>query len=126
MTGYYILDEDGDPIESTMQEWSSWFSQNGGVRQVSYNFFEYDFGKIGVSTVFMGMDHNYSGSGVLHIFETMIFRDNGSEVVWRGPTRGEALAAHDKACDFIRDEIDYVEEIPLTLKPRKIRIRNDR
>lgn len=59
-----------------------------------------------VSTVWLGMDHNWSGEGKPIIFETMVFAyDEDGEVNFSGEyqeryaTEKEALAGHAKAVE---------------------------
>jgi hypothetical protein len=47
-----------------------------------------------VSTVWLGLDHNFSGQGPPLIFETMIFGGEMDEYMWRWSTEAEALAGH--------------------------------
>lgn len=55
-----------------------------------------------VSTVFLGIDHNFFGDGPPLLFETMVF--GGPEDGWtnRYPTYDEAEAGHMEACEMVR------------------------
>jgi hypothetical protein len=59
-----------------------------------------------VSTVWLGLDHNYSGGQPL-FFETMIFGPDGwnGDYQQRYPTEDAALAGHDRAIAYLRNEI---------------------
>lgn len=67
----------------------------------------------GVSTVFLGLDHNFGGGPPL-IFETMIFPSNNSSETgcWRYSTEAEALEGHRWAVHLLKsgyctDEDDW-------------------
>jgi hypothetical protein len=83
-----------------------------------------------VSTVWLGLNHNWSG-GVPLLFETMIFGPVMDGHQWRYPTEAAALAGHDQAVMHLRDEIRRLRGRP---KPtpwahayhRKTRHRNRR
>jgi hypothetical protein len=47
-----------------------------------------------VSTVFLGLDHNLSGSGPPLLFETAVFTEAGSDIIARSSTWAEAAAQH--------------------------------
>jgi len=79
----YILDghtpvEVDDPLT-----WGRWFETANRVVRKTETKAKYDgtpVGLIQVSTVFLGLDHNLSGSGEPVLFETMVFG---------GPSDGE-------------------------------------
>jgi len=48
-----------------------------------------------VSTVFLGIDHNFSGEGPPLLYETMVFGGDLHEGCNRYSTREEALAGHE-------------------------------
>lgn len=56
-----------------------------------------------VSTVWLGLDHNFSGVGPPIIFETMVFGggEEWEDAQWRYSTEAEALAGHQAAIDSI-------------------------
>lgn len=58
-------------------------------------------GKVFISTVFLGIDHNFFGEGPPLIFETMIF-GLGDEYQERCSTYEEAEAMHQRAVDMVR------------------------
>lgn len=55
-----------------------------------------DVGDVLVSTVFMGLDHNYGDSGPPILFETMIFGGKLNQAQSRQHTWREALEAHER------------------------------
>jgi hypothetical protein len=56
-----------------------------------------------VSTVWVGLDHNFLGEGPPLIFETMIFGSPLDGHCWRYPNEVAALAGHDQAVASVRD-----------------------
>lgn len=77
---YYIL-KDRVPVPVTdMMEWSRWYEHADDERIVGQEH----IGMLFVSTVFLGLNHNFSGAGRPPIlFETMIFADR--QPIERGP-----------------------------------------
>lgn len=63
---------------------------------------------IWISTVWLGLDHNYGDQGPPLIFETMVFESLhnwGSDVdVQRYSTEDEALKGHDELCELYENE----------------------
>ena len=59
-----------------------------------------------VSTVFLGLDHNFFGDGPPLLFETMIFDDyEAGDHQWRYCTWEEAETGHNAACELVRARI---------------------
>jgi len=68
------------------------FFENDQNRRVARTTFG---GIIEVSTVFLGIDHNFSRNGPPILFETMVFNKDGEEEgCWRCSTWDEAEAQH--------------------------------
>ena len=67
MSTHYILDGK-TPVPADIMTWAQWFSTNGDGRTVAKT----EVGGMLVSTVFLGLDHNW-GDGPPPLFETMIF-----------------------------------------------------
>lgn len=60
------------PVRSTLMQWARWFEKPKNKRV--------KLTKVGpwqVSTIFMGLDHNFSMKGAPVLFETMIFASPG-------------------------------------------------
>jgi hypothetical protein len=55
-----------------------------------------------VSTVWLGLDHNYSKTGPPLIFETMVFGDPYDQEMRRYPTEEDAMRGHLAAVDALR------------------------
>jgi hypothetical protein len=65
---HYILDADNHAVEVDFMTWAIWFED--GNRTVGYTQIN---SEILVSTVFLGLDHRFAGSGPPILFETMVF-----------------------------------------------------
>lgn len=88
---YWILDDGGEPVSvgDDVRAWSNWFS-SGDKRQVG----EDTVGDIRVSTVFLGLDHNFSGSGRPVLWETMVFGGELDGEQWRYDSLQAAMQGH--------------------------------
>lgn len=73
MNRKYILDKNNNPVpEPDVVKWGIWFEQSHSRRIVEQTH----IGKYWVSTVFLGIDHNYGGEGDPVLWETMIFLED--------------------------------------------------
>ena len=72
MLDHYIL-KDKIPVKCGMYEWAIWL--NSADRRVAFT----DMGICSVSTVFLGLNHNF-GYGPPLLFETMVFGVNIDEL----------------------------------------------
>ena len=62
-----------------------------------------------VSTVWLGIDHNFSGEGSLEIFETMVFGGSWDEdYMARYATEEAAMDGHECAVLWVRNRIGAV------------------
>ena len=55
-----------------------------------------------ISTVFLGIDHNFGAEGPPLLFETMIFGGERDEYQVRTATWADAELAHKETCDLVR------------------------
>lgn len=87
----YILGENHELIEETdLRTWGR-FLENIKNRRVAQDVID----NVKVSTVFLGLDHNF-GEGKPLLFETMIFGGERDEEEWRWHTWKEAEEGHKK------------------------------
>jgi hypothetical protein len=94
---FYILDGHTPVATDDVLEWGRMFELKN--RRVKDD----QIGAYWVSTVFLGVDHNY-GDGPPLLFETMVFvegKDVGTCV--RYATWDEALAGHERICERLRE-----------------------
>ncbi len=65
-----------------------------------------DIGKTNVSTVFLGLDHNFYGEGDPILFETMIFGGKHDGYCTRGASWQEAMKMHEDAVYMVNLSLD--------------------
>jgi hypothetical protein len=118
---FYILGgEDGrNPERCDLMTWARWFEQSD--RTVAFT----QRGDVSVSTVFLGINHNFRERGPAVLFETMTFRgttttdvggrkreipaaSEGDGEMWRYSTWDDALAGHAAICRRVFGK-NYVE-----------------
>lgn len=126
---HWILDENNQVVKATFGEWAVWFKRNQS-RHVGFDEFDYSreeervellpgkwlpkwkhSGYV-VSTVFLGLDHNYSDEGPPILFETMIFCGDKTlhEYQERYATWKEAEVGHQLAVGLVKDRIKKLKE----------------
>jgi hypothetical protein len=85
---HWILDGH-EPVAVDLMTWAQWLeTANRNVAQT-----EVAPGVV-VSTVFLGLDHRFSGNGPPILFETMVFDDYLTCDTWRYATWAEAELGH--------------------------------
>lgn len=98
MSDFYILDDEHNLITTDVRTWGDWF-QNNENRIVAKT----EVGDIVVSTVCLGLDHNW-GDGPPLIFETMIFGGVHDQDCWRCATWAEAESQHERVVAEVKNE----------------------
>lgn len=98
--GGYFYDRNGTPI--THDRWTA--LRESGIEYVRIGYVELAPG-VSVSTVWLGIDHNFGRSGPPVIFESMCFRDGKGIESRRYRTEAEALAGHDRMVAAIAAEL---------------------
>lgn len=89
MMGKYILDEDGNPcVCEDVLVWAQWFET--ADRRVADD----RIGDAHISTVFLGLDHNFGISSEPLLFETMVFGGSSDGTCRRYATKAEAVRGH--------------------------------
>lgn len=105
MSMYYILNDEKKPIQVDVLTWGKWFEDfenNRRVMQTEFNGYE-------ISTVFLGLNHQF-GNGPPLIFETMIFdRDAESPSIdhycERYTTWVQACEGHWEAVRYLKEAL---------------------
>lgn len=98
MVRYYRLDGH-TPVQCDVKEAAFAFDRPGG-RTVGYTAISTH---ITVSTVFLVIDHNFSGYGAPVLFETMVFGGLMDEHTERYCTWDEAAAGHTLMVERVKD-----------------------
>lgn len=97
----YILDDDGNPVpEPDLITWARSFETTKRIVDRT------PVGEAEVSTVFLGIDHNFHLNGPPALFETLIFGGNHDMFGWRYSTRAEALAGHVRVVAALTDNTE--------------------
>lgn len=97
MSEKYVLDANRNPMPcEDLMEWAEWFElvENRRVAQDQV-------GDVKISTVFLGIDHNFGGGGMPILFETMIFGGEHDQWQDRCCTWDEAEEMHKRALDIV-------------------------
>jgi hypothetical protein len=103
---YYVPDGAGGFRPAGLFEWAMWFDttfevpfRDGGQRVARDDL----AGGVLVSTIFIGLDHNFLFDGPPILFETMIL--NSPDLDWqeRHETLAEAEAGHARALEIAKD-----------------------
>ena len=86
----YILDADGEPqMEPDTLKWGAWFET--AERHVLHDKLP---NGVRVSTVFLGLDHNFGMDGPPVLWETMIFGGPHTDYQERYTSKSEAIKGH--------------------------------
>ncbi len=118
----FILDDNGNPIPcEDLYEWVSWYENAdrcvaetdipqwnllvrfGNFMVHSHLWKKNRFEPISISTVFLGLNHNF-GDGEPLLFETMIFGGKRDGYQERYATRQESIKGHKKAVKLVANE----------------------
>lgn len=89
---FFILDDDGKVVPITdINEWGAWFGTHDRVVKQTRVL------GVWVSTVFLGLNHNFYDNSEPLIFETMIFGGAEDQYQDRYSTREQAEEGHKRA-----------------------------
>ena len=91
MSDYYILDDDKNAIPADLGTWATFFEKSEGRRVALTHVTD----RITVSTVFLGMNHQY-GEGPPLIFETLVIGGLMEGEMDRCSTWAEAETMHER------------------------------
>jgi hypothetical protein len=94
----YILNGHDAVIEPDIRTWSKWMqATNTHVAKDELNGYL-------VSTVFLGLDHNFTSGGKPQLFDTMVFPEGDMSELYcaRYATWDEAEAGHKLAIQMVR------------------------
>jgi hypothetical protein len=69
-----------------------------------------------VSTVFLGLDHNFMGKGPPILFETMVFGGPFNHTLWRYATWDEAVTGHERLVECVKDPTMYYVKFKNNIK----------
>jgi hypothetical protein len=113
--GQYILDKDGNPVlEPNLFKWAFWLEYSHRSTGKDNRIVQQDtIDGVRVSTVFLGLDHNYRNIGKARpykpiLWETMIFCGEHDGYCRRYSSRKAAVAGHMAAIRLVKGA-DIVE-----------------
>ncbi len=93
----YCILKNKTPIEVSRDTWASWFET--ADRQVAETIIEST--AIRISTVFLGIDHWFTGKDEPILFETMVFGGELDQEMQRYSTWEEAESGHAKMVERV-------------------------
>jgi hypothetical protein len=91
----YILKNKKPVICNNTIRWAVWFSENDRVVKQT------QLDNVFISTVFLGIDHNWGEKGKPILFETMIFEGKHNGYQERYCTWEDAELGHERACKMV-------------------------
>lgn len=99
--GYWILKDKKAVKVNTVQEWGAYFEKSGRIVKQTH------VGPVFVSTVFLGIDHNFSckKDAPVLLFETMIFGGKNDDYTDRYSIWEEAEIGHELAVNMVQKTI---------------------
>ena len=100
MSNKYILIGQQPVPEADVIAWARWFENAGDQRTVCRT----TVGDADVSTVFLALDHRFSGDGPPILWETMIFGGRYDGWQARHTSREEAEGYHHKIVEALRTD----------------------
>ena len=102
---YYMLIDGLIKEANSINEWLKWNRTSN--RRVALN----EIDDITISTVFLGIDHNYNTNGLPILFETMIFGGSHDEECFRCSTLEEAKEYHKRAIQLVEESKSMAEKM---------------
>lgn len=101
----FYYDRQGNPVPD-VNEWARVFEAGIGNRHVAMDSIGQN---LSVSTVWLGLNQNWTRVGPPLIFETMVFTNESEELpeewdgqCWRYSTEAEAISGHEAICAELR------------------------
>lgn len=96
----YILKDKVPVLEPDLEKWAKWFSNN--KRSIAAD----QIGESLISTVFIGIDHNFFPGGESLLFETMVFDGPLDGEQERYHTWDEAVKGHEEMLKRVKNELN--------------------
>lgn len=98
---HWILDDDRRPVLVDMMQWAKWL-QNRDRHVGKDTIAGYE-----ISTVFLGIDHNFGGQGPPVLWETMVFGDGNLDMDMDrcSGTWEQAEEMHRRMCKTVREAL---------------------
>lgn len=90
----WILRDRKPVAAGSLTEWAAWFEQFDNRRVADDSIEQPEHDPVRVSTVFLGIDHNFGGAGPPLLFETLVFGGPLDGETYRYATWDQAEAGH--------------------------------
>ncbi len=103
--GHYILIDGVAVLEPDVMKWADWMDYGGSDETHPRFLARTEVGDVRVSTVFLGIDHNWSREGPPILWETMVFGGEHDDYCKRYPTPEEAKKGHAFAVMLAKGEV---------------------
>lgn len=101
-TNRYVLDESGNPkMEPDLIAWAQWY-EKANRHVAADTVLVNGVTPVKVSTVFLGLDHNFCLGGPPVLWETMIFGGEHDQYQERYQTREQAERGHRRAVALVK------------------------
>jgi hypothetical protein len=128
MNFYYILDEHGEPQPMTdVLAWGLWFDRASRDRsriiQQDYVEGTADDQRVGVSTVFLGLDHNFTATGPPVLWESLVFGTALNGQQRRYTSKAAAIRGHQDLVARVSEAWQREAAIPVRRRARPARAR---
>jgi hypothetical protein len=111
---YYKLND--DKTVSPVRDMMAWAKRmdfsDDSKRRVAFTDIGRNGNAVEVSTVFLGIDHNFWDEGPPILFETMVFGGEHDGDQWRCSTWEQALQQHEIACGVVRGTVSDLRRRP--------------
>jgi hypothetical protein len=120
--GRYVLNQHHEPVPvKDLFLWAAWFEEDETriVKQdtvTELGELVSPFKSVFVSTVFLGLDHNFMEKGPPILFETMVFGGPFNHTMWRYATWDEAVKGHEQLVKMVRDPSWLFRQIKFNIK----------
>lgn len=99
---HYMLDADGEPVAvEDVLEWSRWWQTANRIVAQDKDEAPGASDDVMVSTVFLGLDHNFNATGPPVLWETLVFGGPLDGEMWRWTSRTDALVGHQEVCRLV-------------------------
>lgn len=103
---FFVLKGHNPVPVNSMEEWGAFYNNIANRRVAST-----DIEGMRISTVFLGLDHNWSGGRPI-LFETMVFDQNNNDVYMeRYHTWEEAEAGHQAICLSFKEKFESLNPL---------------
>ena len=119
----YVLNQHNEPVVvKDLMLWAAAFEDNDKriVRQTTVTelgeYLVSPFKSVFVSTVFLGLDHNFMGEGPPIVFETMVFGGPFNHTMWRYATWDEAVKGHEQLVKMVRDPSWMFRQVKINIQ----------